>query len=310
MCEELFWCSQASAVQRWCEALKADTLKISKRASATGKRNQELEVEAKKIRNTLSTQNRDHEVAMDKLKRKSTSLALELSNEKKEKAELLKSKNLAESRLKELELQITQRDADMKKEALERTRLQFAASGFEKLQQELKQNQATSCQNLNKIKAHLEDEKKSKDMLKTKLLKLEHDKRVQSEEFEKQAQLLADTIDENQSLKAEVGKIRSELGRTMKESKEQREELSVKAQTLDTELKKCQSKIHLLTLYPDLNGPINPPKSDDEDVLLTMQNQFQANEARTQILLEQNERLSGTIKKLRTYMQKRSMPAV
>jgi len=71
-----------------------------------------------------------------------------------------------------------------------------------------------------------------------------------------------------------------------------------KMETLKGELTTAQEQIELLTLYPDLNGSINPPSARDaQNPLQAMTNQVKSNQLRIEVLQSQTERLNATLEK-------------
>jgi len=288
--------TQWSAVTRWCEALTTDAGTIRRQTFENLKRNADLDQELKKTVHLLNTNTRDHQLAMQKLEKKCSLLETRVQVKKREKVDAAERQHFLEDRIADLEQKLSKCVEDLKKETAEKETVKQALTTLEKAHQELKYSQTTHSQTLRRIQQDLLAEQKYKETVQGNLLALEGSNRKYRLEIAKLRSDLGALSTEKTKLEREMLEAKGQLHQVTAEAKDKKQ---AEFGELKKELKSAEQKIELLTLYPDLNGPINTPESENEDVVKTMEKQLQGNTMRVQVLLQQSEKLASTLKKLK-----------
>ena len=105
---------------------------------------------------------------------------------------------------------------------------------------------------------------------------------------------------ENMRLKAIIDKLEMERD----ETERQLQEKETKIQELEDDLVRTETQIRVLTIYPDLNGPINGTTwSYRATCIENMEMQAKSYKIRIETLREQSERLARTASSLRQLEQ-------
>ncbi|XP_013063905.2 coiled-coil domain-containing protein 157-like [Biomphalaria glabrata] len=125
--------------------------------------------------------------------------------------------------------------------------------------------------------ASLEEEK---NVLEDKLAELS----VETKELRKK-------LKENEVILKNLEKEKKLLEKSLKES-------LATADVLKSQLEEVKERERMILEYPDLNGPINRDYQGSGDIATDMNNQIRANQIRIQLLEDQNETLTESVKKI------------
>jgi DNA repair exonuclease SbcCD ATPase subunit len=311
--DQIFWVSQWTSVSRWCDALRHDCNSIVAKAAATIKTTVELEQKLKNSQQTLNTQARDHKLVVEHMEKKCSDLEREILAERTTKSEMKRKKEYIESKCQELEEKLQAHNEVCRQEAKERMRLETALSSLEKIHYELKMSQSETHDNMNIIKAHLDNERKEKAHLMSAVEKLREEMKFKDEQINQlySANTVVDILKkENTVLRNNnlaLKKKNETLNLSLKDEKRQIKKQKSEMSRLERSLEKRQSDLELLSSYPDLNGPISVPELNPADILGSMRKQYEANNVRVELLTDQNKRLQTTIEKLDAHLRHQAL---
>lgn len=305
--------TQRGALLRWVQAMKADCQSIRECTNMLLDINVTYQGEVRTLKEDLEIKQERFEKDTRTAQFALVEAKEDLEKEREVAQKHAKLKDAAIIKATELERCLQMKIRDCEKLHQEREAFQRSFNIAEELNLQIKNNLAHYSSELDKAKEDIKHEHNLATTLSSQVRNL-------SQELSKAGQellVLRETAEsthllqrENNDLQDELADLKAKLEVVgSQESNMQREidQRDFKIQFLEDELRKSKEKIEMLTLYPDLNGPINTPmKAVGNSCVETMELQVQSNKIRMEVLQAQSERLSTTVNRLKAHMKSKS----
>lgn len=310
--KDAFSITQRGALLRWLDALETDCSCIASCANMLLDFNVKSQDSLRSLKENSEIESERSTKEIVTLQEKLTRCEEDLKLEKDARAKISKLKDASVIKLNEMEKLLEKKGADLGRITKERDTIQKSFTIAEELNHQLKSNLCRCTADLDKYKEQLKLETK-KNLALNEQVKSLSDGLAQSDKqisrLSEAEQVRGVLEQEKATLTKEVGGLKKALQRVEtneKEAKKLAGEKDAKINQLAAELKNCHSKIEVLTLYPDLNGPLNTPMKagvSSSSCVETMEMQIKSNQIRMEILRAQSARLSATVTKLRDHMK-------
>lgn len=313
--KDSFAITQQGALLRWLQALGTDCANISKYANMLLDINVKSQEDVRALKEDLEIKQEHYQKESSSSKQEISALQEELKSEQDIRAKISKLKDASVGRLSELERNLEQKTKECARLERECEALQRSFNIAEELNLQIKGSMGRCSSELEKCRKDLNMETKLRETLSQQVHSLSEELAKAGQQLMKlneASELAKDYEQENRRLNHELVSLKKRVETYEAQEGEMKrslEEKDGKIGQLSAELKNVQSKIEVLTLYPDLNGPLNTPMkapSGGSSCIETMEMQVKSNKIRMEILRAQSERLAMTVSKLRSHMKNKS----
>lgn len=311
--KDAFSITQRGALMRWLQALGTDCTNISNYANMLLDINVKSQEDIRALKEDLEIKGERHHKETTEMQQTIAELQEEVKCERECRSKISKLKDTSTTKLNEVEKTLELKTKECERLQRECEALQRSFNIAEELNLQIKSNLARCSGELEKVKKEFNDANSEREILSKQVRNLSAELAKVGQEVLKlnECSEMARHYDqENKRLQQEVTKMRKLVDKYESrdgDTKKMLEERDTKIASLTEELKRTTSKIEVLTLYPDLNGPLNAHMkssgSGGSSCIETMEMQVKSNQIRMEILRAQSERLAMTVSKLRAHMQ-------
>lgn len=310
--KDAFSITQRGALMRWLQALGTDCTNISNCANMLLDINVKSQEDIRALKEDLEIKEERHHKESTEMQQTITELQEELKCERDCRSKISKLKDTSTTKLNDAEKTLELKTKECERLQRECEALQRSFNIAEELNLQIKSNLARCSGELEKVKKEFDGANKEREILSKQVRNLSAELAKVGQEVLKlnECSEMARHYDqENKRLQHEVTKMRKLVDKFETrdgDAKKMLDERESKIASLTEELKSTTSKIEVLTLYPDLNGPLNAHMkksgSGGSSCIETMEMQVKSNQIRMEILRAQSERLTMTVSKLRAHM--------
>ncbi|OXA50195.1 Myosin-9 [Folsomia candida] len=310
--ESLWNLSHREFLYEWCQAVQTDCKTLLEKASKILEDKSTLQKQYNESKSMLESETRKLTNITTDLNRKLKHFQEVTEAEKSKNANLEMQMQSMSSNSVDLQSQINKKSEECRHLEAKVAQLTESLAKVTQWHQQLHETNSLS----EKVKLNLEQEvkalKEQKSKLETDFASTKALVASRDEEIEKLTHSLEKSKREEvkkEEMKGLLEKAKKQLEACKKVEEDYKKAKitdKVRLEKLKEEVTTQQEQIELLTLYPDLNGPINPPSASDADhPLQSMSKQVRSNQLRIEVLQAQTDRLKATLAKCNMGMNSR-----
>ncbi|CAL8103897.1 unnamed protein product [Orchesella dallaii] len=302
--------TQRGALFRWLQALSTDCDSIMKCANMLLDINVKYQDDVRSLKEDIEIKEEQHEKQMQRVEKNVTDLKEELKGEQEIRTKISKLKDASVAKMGEMEKTLQTKGSECEKIIKEREVLQRGFNIAEELNLQIKSNLNKQTFEMGNLKRELEEERQQNENLAQQIKVLSSELARAGQELlrmNEKSEMLRTVEESNYELKNRADKLKIVADKAEAKDAELKkvlEDRDSKLRAMKKEMSQAQSKIEMLTLYPDLNGPINTPMRNNTGAscIETMEMQVKSNHIRMEILRAQSDRLTTAVSRLRNKM--------